>query len=287
MRLRNLFTPSFRNRLRLFFVVIVVVPMIAVALVLFQIVDAVGGEADRRRSSSEAQRVAQEPVRARARAARTPPGARSCRTRGCATAIADEKPDAIQARLDAAATQVGRAQGAARPGRAGHVRDRRRDGRRARRATRSSTRTASRSGGSSTSVDSAHELRDATSRASPRSASWSIDGDQVRRRVAARARRAPKLPDDGSTSTVDGAASYRVATLGVGGFDGQDLTMRVTPARDVRRPVRRRRWIVIGALARLPGARVRVRGHRLAHAAGRGPAPARGRPSASAAATSP
>jgi len=36
MRLRNLFTPSFRNRLRLFFVVIVVIPMIAVAAVLFQ-----------------------------------------------------------------------------------------------------------------------------------------------------------------------------------------------------------------------------------------------------------
>src|SRR5687767_7253762 len=38
MRLRNLVTPSFRNRLRLFFLVIVVVPMIAVAAVLFQTV---------------------------------------------------------------------------------------------------------------------------------------------------------------------------------------------------------------------------------------------------------
>ena len=38
MRFRNLFTPSFRNRLRLFFLVIVVIPMIAVAVVLFQIV---------------------------------------------------------------------------------------------------------------------------------------------------------------------------------------------------------------------------------------------------------
>jgi diguanylate cyclase (GGDEF)-like protein len=38
MRLRHLFTPSFRNRLRLFFVVIVIIPMIAVGLVLFRLV---------------------------------------------------------------------------------------------------------------------------------------------------------------------------------------------------------------------------------------------------------
>jgi len=39
MRPRPL-TPSFRNRLRLFFVVIVVIPMVAVALVLFKLVSA-------------------------------------------------------------------------------------------------------------------------------------------------------------------------------------------------------------------------------------------------------
>src|SRR5919199_1012475 len=38
MRLRDLFTPSFRNRLRLFFVVIVIIPMIAVGFVLFRLV---------------------------------------------------------------------------------------------------------------------------------------------------------------------------------------------------------------------------------------------------------
>jgi diguanylate cyclase (GGDEF)-like protein len=38
MRPRPVLTPSFRNRLRLFFVVIVVVPMLAVALVLFRLV---------------------------------------------------------------------------------------------------------------------------------------------------------------------------------------------------------------------------------------------------------
>src|SRR5262245_5330809 len=38
MRLRQLLTPSFRSRLRLFFVVIVVVPMITIAVVLFQLI---------------------------------------------------------------------------------------------------------------------------------------------------------------------------------------------------------------------------------------------------------
>src|SRR3954453_8103223 len=37
MRLRDLFIPSFRNRLLLFFLVIVIIPMIAVAVVLVQL----------------------------------------------------------------------------------------------------------------------------------------------------------------------------------------------------------------------------------------------------------
>jgi diguanylate cyclase (GGDEF)-like protein len=40
MRTRPVLTPSFRNRLRLFFVVIVIVPMVAVALVLYKLVAA-------------------------------------------------------------------------------------------------------------------------------------------------------------------------------------------------------------------------------------------------------
>src|SRR3954451_4765767 len=40
MRTRPVITPSFRNRLRLFFVVIVIVPMVAVALVLYKLVAA-------------------------------------------------------------------------------------------------------------------------------------------------------------------------------------------------------------------------------------------------------
>jgi diguanylate cyclase (GGDEF)-like protein len=47
MRTRPVLTPSFRNRLRLFFVVIVIVPMIAVALVLYKLVAAADdGKAD-------------------------------------------------------------------------------------------------------------------------------------------------------------------------------------------------------------------------------------------------
>ena len=65
MRLRNLFTPSFRNRLRLFFMVIVVVPMIAVALVLFQIVTR-SEETQTDAQLSEAQRVAANLYRASA-----------------------------------------------------------------------------------------------------------------------------------------------------------------------------------------------------------------------------
>jgi diguanylate cyclase (GGDEF)-like protein len=57
MRARPL-TPSFRNRLRLFFFVIVVVPMVAVALVLFRLVAASeGGKTDAR--LAQAQRAAQ------------------------------------------------------------------------------------------------------------------------------------------------------------------------------------------------------------------------------------
>src|SRR3954447_12508564 len=40
MRTRPVITPSFRNRLRLFFVVIVIVPMVAVAVVLYKLVGA-------------------------------------------------------------------------------------------------------------------------------------------------------------------------------------------------------------------------------------------------------
>src|ERR671910_1909986 len=105
MRLRNLFTPSFRNRLRLFFVVIVIIPMIAVAVVLFQIVTR-SEESQTDAQLSAAQRVAANLYRessARANAA----GRAIVRDEGLRTAIADEAPEAIQARLEAAARKAG------------------------------------------------------------------------------------------------------------------------------------------------------------------------------------
>jgi diguanylate cyclase (GGDEF)-like protein len=59
MRPRPVLTPSFRNRLRLFFVVIVIVPMIAVALVLYRLVAAADdGKVDS--GLSQAQRAAMQ-----------------------------------------------------------------------------------------------------------------------------------------------------------------------------------------------------------------------------------
>ena len=101
MRLRNLFTPSFRNRLRLFFMVIVIIPMIAVALVLFEMVSRSAGEPDRC-AASEAQRVARNLYR-RLRTARTRPGSEIVADDGLREAITDKDPARIQARIADAA----------------------------------------------------------------------------------------------------------------------------------------------------------------------------------------
>src|SRR5688572_22336417 len=104
MRLRNLFTPSFRNRLRLFFVVIVVIPMIAVALVLFQIVTR-SEESQTDAQLSEAQLVARNFYRESATRANAA-GREIVGDAGLREAIADEDPARIQARLDEAARKV-------------------------------------------------------------------------------------------------------------------------------------------------------------------------------------
>jgi diguanylate cyclase (GGDEF)-like protein len=101
MRFRNLVTPSFRNRLRLFFLLIVIIPMIAVALVLFQVVTR-SDESQTDAQLSEAQRVATNLYRdsaARANAA----GRQIVADNGLREAIADKNPERIQSRLDAAA----------------------------------------------------------------------------------------------------------------------------------------------------------------------------------------
>src|SRR5918995_222005 len=104
MRLRNLFTPSFRNRLRLFFVIIVVVPMIAVALVLFQIVTR-SEETQTDAQLSGAQRVATNLYRESAERANTA-GRKIVADDGLREAIADKDPERIQSRLDAAAERA-------------------------------------------------------------------------------------------------------------------------------------------------------------------------------------
>ncbi len=101
MRLRNLFTPSFRNRLRLFFVIIVVVPMMAVALVLFQIVTR-SEETQTDAQLSEAQRVATNLYRASANRANAA-GQEIVDDDRLSEAIADGEPAKIQSSLNAAA----------------------------------------------------------------------------------------------------------------------------------------------------------------------------------------
>jgi diguanylate cyclase (GGDEF)-like protein len=100
MRFRNVFTPSFRNRLRLFFVVIVVIPMIAVALVLFRLVSA-SEEGQTDAQLGEAQRVALNLYRDSARDADAA-GQQIVRDRELATAIRDKDQARIQSQLEQA-----------------------------------------------------------------------------------------------------------------------------------------------------------------------------------------
>src|SRR5215210_5401898 len=98
MRFRNLVTMSFRNRLRLFFLLIVIIPMIAVALVLFQVVTR-SEESQTDAQLSEAQRVATNLYRVSAGRANTA-GRQIVGDNGLREAIADKNPERIQSRLD-------------------------------------------------------------------------------------------------------------------------------------------------------------------------------------------
>ena len=104
MRLRHLFTPSFRNRLRLFFVVIVIVPMIVVALVLFQLVSR-SEQSQTDAQLSAAQRVAQNLYRESADRADAA-GRAMVEDDGLRRAIVNE-PGEIEERLGAAARAAG------------------------------------------------------------------------------------------------------------------------------------------------------------------------------------
>jgi diguanylate cyclase (GGDEF)-like protein len=96
---REILNPGFRNRLRLFFVVIVIVPMVAVAVVLFQLVsESRDSQTDAR--LSQAQRVASavyEDTREEASRAADTIG----RNQPLARAVEEGDDQAIQRRLDA------------------------------------------------------------------------------------------------------------------------------------------------------------------------------------------
>src|SRR3954470_18518331 len=105
MAIRHLFTPSFRNRLRLFFVVIVIIPMVAVALVLFQLVSR-SEQSQVDAQLGEAQRVAQN-LYQDSIAEANDAGKAIVADDGLKTAIAKKDSAGIEARLDAAARDVG------------------------------------------------------------------------------------------------------------------------------------------------------------------------------------
>ena len=105
MRHRTLFTPSFRNRLRLFFVVIVVLPMIVVGFVLLQLVSR-WEQSQSDGQLSEAQRVAQN-LYSEAVTRADEAGGRIVADEGLRRAIMEEDPAAITARLADAARKAG------------------------------------------------------------------------------------------------------------------------------------------------------------------------------------
>ena len=104
MRLRNLFTPSFRNRLRLFFVVIVIIPMIAVAAVLFELVGQ-SQENETDAQLSEAQRVAQNLYRQSSDQANAA-GRMIVADEALRAAITNGETEAVQESLSAAAREA-------------------------------------------------------------------------------------------------------------------------------------------------------------------------------------
>jgi diguanylate cyclase (GGDEF)-like protein len=107
MRTRPVLTPSFRNRLRLFFVVIVIVPMIAVGVVLYRLVAAADdGKVDAALAQNQTaamQLLAQDERRAGVVANTI------VKDQKLSTAVRARKAPAIEARLNVLAKQVGAA----------------------------------------------------------------------------------------------------------------------------------------------------------------------------------
>jgi diguanylate cyclase (GGDEF)-like protein len=239
MRLRHLFTPSFRNRLRLFFVVIVIVPMIVVALVLFQLVSR-SEQSQTDAQLGAAQRVAQNLYResaVRADAA----GRAMVDDDGLRRAIV-EQPGEIEERLAAAARGAGvrrallelEAQGRFESGTQPGV---------APAGNALIDEGGRRLGRLVTAVDTAASY--ATELENTAEVGVVIlQGREVlaaSRPELARGR----LPESGSAEI--GGASYRVSTLEVDGFAGRRLAIRLTlpEATGGSTPS----WIVVAALA--------------------------------------
>ena len=241
MRIRNLFTPSFRNRLRLFFVVIVIIPMIAVAAVLFQIVTR-SEESQTDAQLSEAQRVATNLYRdssTRANAA----GRAIVEDDGLRRAIADEDSGAIETRLEAAARKAGarrvlldldgpgRFEFGTEPGVAP-----------ARNAIVDQQDRPL--GRIVTAVDTAKTFA-AQLEDTAEVGVVVMQGDQVLGASRPELARA-NLPESGSADL--GGTELRVNTLEVDGFDGRELAVRLTmPESSSSRSSTS--WIVVGALA--------------------------------------
>jgi diguanylate cyclase (GGDEF)-like protein len=239
MRLRHLFTPSFRNRLRLFFVVIVIIPMMAVALVLFQLVSR-SEQSQTDAQLSEAQRVAQNLYRESAERADAA-GTAMVGDDGLQRAIVQE-PAVIEERLAEAARRAGarrallelRGQGTfefgTQPGvaPAGNAlidQNQRPLGRLV------------------TSVDTAATFATRL-QATAEVGVVILQGRELLAASRPELERAA-LPESGSVE-IDGT-SYRLSTLEVDGFGGRPLAIRITlpEATGDSTPS----WIVVGALA--------------------------------------
>jgi diguanylate cyclase (GGDEF)-like protein len=223
--MRNLFTPSFRNRLRLFFVVIVIIPMIAVAFVLFRLVS----ESETSQTDaqlSEAQQVAQNLYRTSSEQADAA-GEEIVQEPGLGSAIANRERAAIQARLADAARaagarrvqlqltgqgrfNVGAEQGVAPARNALEDQDQRPVGRLI------------------TAVDTAQTFANLTDDITE-AATVVVRGDEVL--ASSRPEfEEEQLPERGDAA-VDGV-DYRVSTLEVIGFDGRPLDIRLALAED-------------------------------------------------------
>jgi len=238
MRLRHLFTPSFRNRLRLFFVVIVIIPMIAVALVLFQLVSR-SEQSQTDAQLSLAQRVAQNLYRESADRADAA-GRAMVADEGLQRAIAD-RPATVQQRLAAAARAAGarrvllelQGQGTFEVGAQPGV---------APAANALTDPQGQPLGRLVTAVDTAGTFASELERTSEVGV-LVLQGRETLAASRPELERAA-LPASGSVE-IDGT-DYRVSTLRLGGFDGGPLAIRLTLPETAGGSTPA--WIVVGAV---------------------------------------